>query len=425
MKSEDKKHERERNKGFGYYDGRLHAESIPLTEIAAAVGTPTYVYSQAALLGGAAAIREAAAVHAPGALVCYAVKANGNPTLLRLLAQAGLGADVTSGGELFLAGHVGFPPQCILFSGVGKSAAEIEAAIRAGIRAIHLESEMELAAVAQIAQATGRPAAVAVRVNPGIEADTHPHISTGGQAHKFGVSPEQALALLLQAADHPWLRPVGLAVHIGSQITELAPFVAAARQLVALAQKVEERGIRLDYLDAGGGLGVAYETAVPTLSDWIKTVAQPIRAAGYQLVVEPGRSLVADCGLLLTRVLYRKKQGEKQFIIVDAGMTDLLRPALYDAHHPILPVIESGDAQRQLVDIVGPVCETGDYLGRERPLPPLQPGDLLAIMQAGAYGYAMSSNYNGRLRPAELLVNGDQIHLIRRRQEYGDLLAGA
>jgi diaminopimelate decarboxylase len=412
------------NKGFGYYNGRLHAESIPLDEIGATVGTPTYVYSQTALLARAAAVKEATAVYAPGALVCYAVKANGNPALLRLLAQTGLGADVTSGGELFLARHAGFSPERILFSGVGKSAAEIEAAIRAGIRAIHLESEMEMAVVAQIAQAVGQPMAVGVRVNPGIDAATHPHISTGGQAHKFGVSPEQALALVRQAAAHPWLRPVGLAVHIGSQITELAPFAAAARQMVALAHEAEKMGIRLAYLDAGGGLGVAYETAVPHLSDWIQAVAQPVQAAGYQLVVEPGRSLVADCGLLLTRVLYHKKQGEKQFIIVDAGMTDLLRPALYDAHHPILPVIEAGDAQRQLVDIVGPVCETGDYLARERPLPLLQPGDLLAIMQAGAYGFAMSSNYNGRLRPAELLVNRDQFHLSRRRQEYGDLLAG-
>jgi diaminopimelate decarboxylase len=205
---------------------------------------------------------------------------------------------------------------------------------------------------------------------------------------------------------------------------ELAPFTAAAQQLVALAHEVEKLGIRLDYLDAGGGLGVAYETAVPDPSEWIKTVAQPIQAAGYQLVVEPGRSLVAGCGLLLTRVLYLKRQGEKQFAIVDAGMTDLLRPALYDAHHPILPVIEPDDAKTQLVDVVGPVCETGDYLARERPLPPVQPGDLLAITQAGAYGFAMSSNYNGRLRAAEVLVNGDQYRLIRRRQAYGDLLAG-
>jgi diaminopimelate decarboxylase len=322
------------NDVFNYANGRLHCETIPLAEIAAAVGTPTYVYSQAALLARAAAMKQATAVHAPGGLVCYAVKANGNPALLRLLAQAGLGADVTSGGELFLARHAGFPPERILFSGVGKSAAEIEEAITAGIRAIHLESDMEMAVVAQVAQALGQPAAIGVRVNPGIEAATHPHISTGGQAHKFGVSPEKALALLRQAADHPWLRPVGLAVHIGSQITELAPFAAAARQVVALAHEVEKLGIRLDYLDAGGGLGVGYETAVPDPSDWIKAVAQPIQAAGYQLVVEPGRSLVADCGLLLTRVLYLKRQGEKQFIIVDAGMTDLLRPALYDAHHP-------------------------------------------------------------------------------------------
>jgi diaminopimelate decarboxylase len=410
------------NDVFRYANGRLHCETIPLADIAAAVGTPTYVYSRVALLARAEAVKQAIAVHAPDGLVCYAVKANGSPALLRLLAQAGLGADVTSGGELFLARHAGFPPQRTLFSGVGKSAAEIRDAIAANIRAIHLESAMEMEVVAQAAQTVGRPAAVGVRVNPGIEAATHPHISTGGQAHKFGVSPDQALALLRQAARHPWLRPVGLAVHIGSQITELAPFAAAAQQLVALAQEMEKLGTWLDYLDAGGGLGVAYETAVPDPSEWIKAVAQPIRAAGYQLVVEPGRSLVADCGMLLTRVLYLKRQREKQFVVVDAGMTDLLRPALYDAHHPILPVAESDDAKTQLVDVVGPICETGDYLARERPLPPLQSGDLLAITQAGAYGFAMSSNYNGRLRPAEVLVNGEQFRIIRRRQEYADLL---
>jgi diaminopimelate decarboxylase len=407
------------NADFSYTNGRLHAESIPLAEIAAAVGTPTYVYSKAALLARAAAVREA---QAPGGLVCYAVKANGNPVLLRLLAAAGLGADVTSGGELFLALHAGFPPERILFSGVGKSATEIREAITADIRAIHLESAMELALVAEVAQAVGQPAAVGVRLNPGIEAMTHPHISTGGQAHKFGVPAQEALALIQQAAAHPWLHPVGLAVHIGSQITDLAPFVMAAQQLVALARQLEGTGIQLAYLDAGGGLGVAYETAAPDLTDWVRQIAQPIQAAGYQPVVEPGRSLMAACGLLLTRVVYLKKQGTKPFVIVDAGMTDLLRPALYDAYHPILPINAFDGQVDQPVDVVGPVCETGDYLGRERLLPPLQPGDLLAITQAGAYGFAMSSNYNGRLRPAEVLVDGEQFYLIRRRQGYEDLL---
>jgi diaminopimelate decarboxylase len=420
------------SEAFSYTNGRLRCESIPLAEIEAAVGTPTYVYSRAALLARVGLVKEAAATstssaqaaQAAAGLVCYAVKANGNPVLLRLLAQAGLGADVTSGGELFLARQAGFAPERILFSGVGKSAVEIQEAITANIRAIHLESEMEMAVVAEVARAVGQPAAVGVRVNPGIEATTHPHISTGGQAHKFGVSPEQALALIRQAAAHPWLRPVGLAVHIGSQIMELAPFAAAAQQLVTLAQQLAQMGIRLNYLDAGGGLGVAYQAVAPDLVAWVQTVARPIQAAGYQLVVEPGRSLVADCGVLLTRVVYLKKQGKKRFVIVDAGMTDLLRPALYDAYHPILPVNAPDGAARQQVDVVGPVCETGDYLARERPLPTLKPGDLLAITQAGAYGFAMSSNYNGRLRPAEVLVNGDQFRLIRRRQEYGDLLAG-
>lgn len=408
---------------FHYHQNTLFCEEVPLTEIASAVQTPVYIYSQAELLRRANAYLTAAP---PNSLVCYALKANGNPELLRLLASAGLGADVTSGGELFLARHAGFSPDKTLFSGVGKSRPEIEAALTAGIRALHVESEQELAVIAEVAAQLGRIAPIAVRVNPNVHADTHPHISTGEHIHKFGVTIEQAAAMLHLAATHPWLQPVGLAAHIGSQITDLAPFVESARFLVKAAQELSQAGIPLQYLDVGGGLGIDYaHHDAPNPGDWVTAVAQPVLAAGYQLVMEPGRSIVGPAGALLTQILYTKQQGGKTFLISDAGMTDLIRPALYSAHHPIQPVSQPpADAPHNPVDIVGPVCESGDHLARQRPFPPTQPGDLLAVLQAGAYGFAMSSNYNGRVKAAEVLVNGRTFRVIRQRQSYAHLLDG-
>lgn len=409
---------------FSYDTQQLCCEGSPLTAIVAAVGTPVYVYSQAELQRRANAYRDTAAALTPRSLVCYAVKANGNPTLLRLLAAAGLGADVTSGGELFLALHAGFPPDKVIFSGVGKTRAEIEMALTAGIRALQVESAMELEVVAQTAVSLGRVAAVGVRVNPDVEAETHPYISTGQRAHKFGVSPEQARRMLAWAASHPWLRPVGLAAHIGSQITELEPFVAAAGKLVELAGELAAMDIDLPYIDVGGGLGIDYaQVEAPEPTAWVTAVARPVTQAGYEVVMEPGRSIVGPAGALVTQVLYTKTQGEKTFVITDAGMTDLIRPALYQAYHPIVPVRQTASSFAP-VDVVGPVCETGDWLARERPLPPLRPGDLLAVLQAGAYGFAMSSNYNGRLRAAEVLVDGEQFRVIRERQGLEALLVG-
>ena len=435
------------NGRFHYQDNQLLCEAVALTDLAKSDGTPLYVYSQAAILDQAHAYLS----HAPAdSLVCYAVKANGNPTILRLLAQAGLGADVTSGGELFLALHAGFAPEKIIYSGVGKLSHEIEAALEAGIRALHVESAMELEQIA--AQATKRQQVVpiGVRVNPDIHVETHPYISTGAAQHKFGVSPETAVSLLRIAAQHPWLKPVGLAAHIGSQIKALEPFEASAHFLVSLADELASSGIRLEYLDVGGGLGVDYEVGPrplaiekqeqhasrsqpqavkrqsPAIEDWVRAVTAPVHGAGYGLVLEPGRSLVAAAGILLTQVVYTKSQGPKQFAIVDAAMNDLLRPTLYSAYHGVLPV-QKGTATSEIAvpyDIVGPICETGDFLARERPLPPLAPGDLLAISHAGAYGFAMSSNYNGRLRPAEVLINGNQSHTIRQRQTYQHLIEG-
>ena len=437
------------NACFRYRDGQLFCEKISLANLAAAEGTPLYVYSQATILAKAQAYLAAAAANT---LVCYAVKANGNPTILRLLAKAGLGADVTSGGELFLALHAGFSPDKIIYSGVGKLRHEIEAALDANVRALHVESAMELELIAAIATERQQIVSVGVRVNPDIIVETHPYISTGAAQHKFGVSPETAVSLFHFAAQHPWLKPVGLAAHIGSQIKAIEPFQASANSLVTLADELSSGGIRLDYLDVGGGLGVNYEIGdrrlviekptnqspisqpqaanlqSPKIEEWVRAVAAPVQAAGYGLVMEPGRSVVAEAGVLLTQVVYTKQQGSKQFAIVDAAMNDLLRPTLYGAYHEILPVqvtgtLEVGTSDALVTyDVVGPICETGDFLARERRLPPLSPNDLLAITHVGAYGYAMSSNYNGRLRPAELLVDGSRAHPTRLRQTYRHLL---
>lgn len=410
---------------FVYRAGELHCEQVPLTAIVAAADTPVYVYSRAEILARARAMLDTAnRVTGGRALICYAVKANGNPAIVRTLRDAGLGADVTSGGELFLARHAQVSPDKIIFSGVGKKSAEIAEALTAGIRAIHVESEMELTAVAAEAERLGVVAPVGVRVNPNISAETHPYISTGLHGHKFGVPRERAIGILRAAAAHPHLRPVGLAAHIGSQITDLDPFRQAVQFLIALADEMKNEGIALEYIDAGGGLGIDYQGSAPGAADWVEVIGKLIADAGYGLVLEPGRSIVGRAGALLTRVVYTKEQGHKQFIIVDAGMTDLIRPTLYQAHHPIVPIMERGDEYRT-VDIVGPICETGDFLARDRLLPITGQGDLLAVLHAGAYGFAMSSNYNGHLRPAEVLVDGDTFRVIRRRQGYEALIAGA
>ncbi|MBE7531579.1 MAG: diaminopimelate decarboxylase [Chloroflexi bacterium] len=425
---------------FRYQDNQLWCEDVPLAEIATAVGTPIYIYSQADLQERAVAF--VTAVPSANTLVCYAVKANNNPAILGLLRQAGLGADVTSGGELFLALHAGISPDKIIYSGVGKRRDEIEMALDAGIRALHVESAMELEAIAAIAGERQQVARIGVRVNPDIHAETHPYMTTGEKWHKFGVTPETAVALLHTAREHPALHPIGLAAHIGSQITAVPPFVQSAHFLVQMADELATSGIRLEYVDVGGGLGIDYEDwrlgigdppqqslvpnfQSPHIFEWVTAVTQPILAAGYGVVMEPGRSIVGPTGCLLTRVTYTKSQGGTQFAIVDAGMSDLIRPTLYDAYHPVLPVTRAAaEASPAPYTIVGPICETGDWLAKERSLPALKPGNVLAIMQAGAYGYAMASNYNGRLKPAEILVNGNRFTPIRKRQDYTHLLDG-
>ncbi len=424
---------------FQYKQDTLYCEDTPLTEITQAVGTPVYVYSQAELL------RRAAAYQTDNGLACYAVKANGNPALLRRLGEAGMGADVTSGGELFLARRAGIPPEKIIYSGVGKLRPEIERALAVGIRALHVESAMELETIAEVALQQQTIAPIGVRVNPNIAVETHPYISTGQREHKFGVPPDTAVAILQFAQQHPWLRPVSLAAHIGSQITDLSPFVESAHFLVKMAGELAGNGVHLQYLDVGGGLGIDYgdgdwrmeagdstpQSPVsplqsPDIAEWVTAVSQPILQAGYELVMEPGRSIVGPTGTLLTKVVYTKPQGDREFLIVDAGMNDLLRPTLYKAHHPIWPVEQvTGTLEAPVTyNVVGPICETGDFLAKVRPLPLQEPGNLLAVMQAGAYGFAMASNYNGRPRPAEVLVDGNRYLVIRQRQTYEHLLDG-
>jgi diaminopimelate decarboxylase len=407
---------------FHYQQQTLFCENRSLAEIAAEIGTPVYIYSQAELVKRSNAYRSL-----PGDLTCFAVKANGNPTLLRLLGTMGLGADVTSGGELFLAQHAGIPADRIIYSGVGKREDEIRLALESDIRALHVESEMELEVIAAVAQELAQQARISVCVNPDIPAETHPYDSTGRLEHKFGVPRDTAVALLRRAAEHPWLKPIGLAAHIGSQIASVAPYGHLAEFLVELADEVAQLGIKLAYIDVGGGLGINYEfDDMPSIEDLTATISSPVVEAGYGLVMEPGRSIVGPAGVLVTEVFFTKQQGGNNFLIVDSGMNDLIRPAMYKAFHPMLPIEQPSDLTDESisVDVVGSICETGDFLARKRMLPIMKAGDYLAIMQAGAYGFAMSSNYNGRLRAAEVLVHGDQFEVIRRRQSYDHLLDG-
>lgn len=410
---------------FFYRDGVLHVEDLPLTTLIAAADTPLYIYSQQEISHRAAAYRDSLAIITPRGKVCYALKANGNLVLLRLLAGLGLGADVTSGGELFLSLQAGFSPDAIVFSGVGKRREEIELALENRIQALHVESAQELGVIGEIAAARQQRAPITLRLNPDVPAETHPYISTGSKTHKFGISATEILSLAQMVANHPWLNLTGLAIHIGSQIVQLDTFAQAVQVILHLARTLQTQGIQVSYLDVGGGLGIDYSgdshSALPAIADWVQTVAQPVAAAGFGIVMEPGRSIVGPAGALITQVLYTKQQGDHQFVITDAGMTELIRPALYQAHHPIVP-LQPRRGEPVLVDVVGPVCETGDTLARGRLLPPVQPGDYLAILQTGAYGFAMSSNYNGRLRPAEYLAQGSHWQLIRQRQTWANLI---
>jgi diaminopimelate decarboxylase len=411
-----------------YDGGRLHAEGVPLDVLAEAHGTPLFVYAASAIDSAYAAIDSALAFMPH--MVAYAVKANGNLALLARLARLGAGADIVSGGELLRALEAGVPPERIVFSGVGKRDDEIELALRRRIRSLHVESAAELDAIEAIANRMGVRAPVALRVNPDVDPQTHPYIATGLHESKFGIEIAAAEALLPRILASAPLQLEGLACHIGSQLASPEPLEQAVTRVAELAMRLREAGAPLRALDAGGGWPLAYgdeKAPVPTPDAYGAAIRRGIEAAGAQsagleLVVEPGRSLVGGAGALLTRVIFVKDRGPKRFVIVDAAMTELLRPALYGAYHAARPVrAPAAGTPEQPVDIVGPVCETGDFLALDRPMPPLVRGDLIVFEGAGAYASAMANNYNARPRPAEVLVEGEQHRVVRERERPQDL----
>jgi diaminopimelate decarboxylase len=409
---------------FHYLHGRLHAEDVAIAKIADEVGTPFYVYSTATLERHYQVL--AKAFDGQNALICFAVKANSNQAVLATMARLGAGMDVVSEGELRRARAAGVPANKIIFAGVGKTKAEMAFALEEGILGFNVESEPELIALSQVATALGTTAKIAIRVNPDVDAKTHAKISTGKAENKFGVHYEDARALYAEAAKLPGIRASGIHMHIGSQITDLAPFRDAFRLLRDLALDLKKDGIALEHLDIGGGLGVPYRGAndvPPHPDDYAAVVKECLGDLGLSIVLEPGRMIVGNAGILVTRVTYVKEGADKTFTIVDAAMNDLIRPTLYEAHHEIWPVEEKkGDMAPVQQDIVGPVCETGDFLAEDRALPPFAAGDLVAVMTAGAYGAVMSSTYNTRLLVPEVLVKGAEFCVVRPRPTYDDLI---
>jgi len=405
---------------FEYRASRLYAEDVPLTDIAQAVGTPCYVYSRRALTEAYQRFDQAFAGQPH--LLCYAVKANPNLAILNLFARLGAGFDIVSGGELARVLAAGGDAKRVVFSGVGKSAAEMRAALQAGILCFNVESEAELERLNQVAGEMGCRAPVSLRVNPDVDPKTHPYISTGLKESKFGVEYGLAFELYQRAAAMSHLTVRGIDCHIGSQITEVSPFLAALDKVLDLVDRLQALGIALEHLDLGGGVGIRYRDETPIeIVQYAQEVQLRLAGRGLKLLLEPGRALVGNAAVLLTQVEYLKPGAAKSFAVVDAAMNDLMRPALYDAYHDILPVAPHSGAQ-QVYDVVGPVCESGDFLGKNRYLV-LESGDLLAILSAGAYGMSMSSNYNTRARAAEVMVDGEQMFLVRKREEIAQLYA--
>jgi len=421
-------------KSIAYREYELYCEEVPVRELAEEFGTPLYVYSKQEILENFRAID--GALSGIDHLVCYALKANSNHAILKLLAEEGAGADVVSVGELQMALKAGIDPQKVTFAGVGKREDEIEEAVRRGIFSFNVESAQELQVISRVALREGKTARIALRINPNIDAESHPYISTGLREHKFGIDADKALETYRHAAGLPSLEVTGIHSHIGSQIVKVEPFRQAAEFLSQMVLTLREAGIGLTHIDVGGGIGVKYVNALehealpkestenaapPEPSAFVAAMRPPLEGTGCSVWVEPGRSIVANAGLLLTKVLYTKENGVKRFVIVDGGMNDLLRPSLYNAYHQIVPVkIESYETEQ--VDIVGPVCETGDFFARNRLLNRVKPQNLLAVLSTGAYGFVNASNYNGRPRPAEILVSGDRVRIVRQRETLEQLL---
>lgn len=407
---------------FPYRDGELHAEHTPVSELAERYGTPCYVYSRGAL---EASFREYQdALSGCEHLVCYAVKANSNLAVLDTLARLGAGFDIVSLGELERVIAAGGDPGKIVFSGVGKKPPEMARALELDIACFNLESAAELEVLAGVAAQLGKTARVSVRVNPDVDARTHPYISTGLKENKFGVTMDEAMAVYQRASELPFIEVVGVDCHIGSQLTQISPFIDALKRLLALVDTLAEQGIVLHHLDLGGGLGVCYkDEQPPSIGDYIGAVRRELGERALTLVFEPGRSIAANAGLLVTRVEYLKRTPEHNFALVDAAMNDMLRPALYQAWLDIRNSRLQSSAPTECWEVVGPVCETGDFLGKQRELG-IEQGDLLALSGAGAYGFTMSSNYNSRPRAAEVMVDGESVHLVRERETLADLMRG-
>lgn len=407
---------------FEYRNGQLHAENVAIADIAHAHGTPCYVYSRATLERHWHAFNDA--FGAQPHLVCYAVKANSNIAILNLFARLGSGFDIVSAGELERVLRAGGDPGKVVFSGVGKKAAEIRKALEVGIRCFNVESEAELDRINAVAGDMGKIAPISLRVNPDVDAQTHPYISTGLKENKFGVEISRAEEIYLKAAAMPHLNVVGIDCHIGSQLLTLSPFMDALQRVLALAERLAAQGIKVHHLDIGGGLGVRYREGqeAPSPADYMAQLFTDERLRQYEIFVEPGRAIAANAGILVTEVEFLKLAEYKKFAVVDAAMNDLIRPALYSAWQEIIPVIPR-EGETATYDIVGPVCETGDFLGKERDLN-IQAGDLLAVRSSGAYGFTMASNYNTRPRAAEVMVDGDTVYVVRQRETLDDLLRG-
>jgi diaminopimelate decarboxylase len=407
---------------FDYKDGQLYAEDVPLRQIVKKVGTPVYVYSYKTFQRHFK-VFDGAFKSIPH-ITCYSCKANSNGALLSMIAKMGGGADVVSGGELFRALRVSIPANKIVFSGVGKTEAEIKYAVQSRILMINMESEEEVRTVAAIARRMRTKVAVSIRVNPEIDPKTHPYITTGLRKNKFGILWKEARRLYGEIADEPFLVPIGISSHIGSQITQMGPFIEAVQSLKGMVTELKREGITLKYMDIGGGLGIPYRGELPPHPDeYGPAVERELRGSGLTLVLEPGRVIAGNSGIFVTRLLYVKDTPDKRFYIVDGAMNDLVRPALYDAYHEIMP-LEQPRGKKERVDIVGPVCESGDFLARDRKMPLLKPGAVLAVFGAGAYGFSMSSNYNSRRRVSEVLVRGKEFFVVRGRERLTDLVRG-
>lgn len=407
---------------FGYRDGNLYCEEVPLATIAGEVGTPFYCYSYATLSRHFHAFDSAFAE--VDHLTCFSVKACSNIAILRLFASLGAGMDIVSGGELYRVMQAGVPPDRIVFSGVGKTEEEMVYGLEQSILMFNLESQQEMLALNECAARLGRRAPVAIRVNPDVDPRTHPYISTGLRENKFGIDLELSESMYLQAREMSNLEIVGVGCHIGSQLTEVSPFLDTLKRLKLLIERLRQQGIQIRYLDLGGGLGITYSEENPPLpSEYAGALLEEVDGVDCSLIFEPGRVIVGNAGVLITRVLYTKEGPAKNFLVVDAGMNDLVRPSLYGSYHHLQPVVDHKRPEL-LADVVGPICETGDFLARDRSLPQIEQGELLAVMSAGAYGFTMSSNYNSRLKPPEIMVRGDKYEVIRARETYEDLLRG-